>query len=131
MPTLTIHSGSENVTTTVSDMRRRLARMLSTLKGEQEVTFSFSATILDYQPEKDPYQVFANEMTPADIAVARQIAKSRVLGMGYSLGTPEKGATDAQPQEPEAVKTGLWDYAQSMADEPRVIMGELARPEND
>lgn len=35
---------------TVSEMRRRLAQVLSKLNGDQEVTFTFTCTLKHYQP---------------------------------------------------------------------------------
>lgn len=39
---------------TVSEMRRRLAQVLSKLSGDQEVSFSFRATLENYEPAPTP-----------------------------------------------------------------------------
>jgi len=39
---------------TVSEMRKRLAQVLSKLNGDQEVAFTFVATLPEYRPEPAP-----------------------------------------------------------------------------
>jgi hypothetical protein len=58
MAKLNINIESHEQKYTVSDMRKRLAQVLSKLDGDQPVTFSFRAELTDYQPEpffKMPY----------------------------------------------------------------------------
>jgi hypothetical protein len=53
MSQLLIHVESHEQRYTVSQMRRRLAQVLSKLRGDQEVTFTFNATFESYQPAKE------------------------------------------------------------------------------
>ncbi len=50
MARLTISIASQGEVVTVSEMRRRLARVLSKLTGQSEITFSFSANLENYKP---------------------------------------------------------------------------------
>jgi hypothetical protein len=65
MKRITIEVGSHGVATTVSEMRKRLAKVLSPLRGDQEVFFSFSAHLENYQiaPTKPtPMRVIYGEL---------------------------------------------------------------------
>ena len=55
---------------TVSEMRKRLAQVLSKLNGDQEVSFTFVATLEHYQPE-------------------RHLTMPAILGMPYDLSKAE------------------------------------------
>lgn len=110
MPKLTIVVHEDSPTCTVSEMRRRLARALSRLPGEQEVSFTFSARIGEYLPAAQDtgalYDDFCN--TPVDgCKTGRLTAKYPALGAPYNLKVP--------PLQPKI----------------NIVMGELARPEND
>lgn len=48
MPLLNVNV--ENQKTTVSDMRKELARILSKLPGDSDVAFNFRATLKNYKP---------------------------------------------------------------------------------
>lgn len=50
MSTLNINIDNHGQEYTVSEMRRRLAQVLSKLSGDQKVTFAFRAELADYQP---------------------------------------------------------------------------------
>ena len=49
MAHITISAGTNGEKTTVSEMRRRLARVLAKLDGNQEVSFSFAASCEHYR----------------------------------------------------------------------------------
>lgn len=49
MSKLTIHIENHEQKYTVSEMRRRLAQVLSKLNGDQIVSFTFDATLANYQ----------------------------------------------------------------------------------
>jgi len=86
---------------TVSEMRKRLAQVLSKLNGDQEVAFTFVATLENYEPTRTP-------TIPA------------ILGAPYNL---EQG-------DPVEGRDGLWGYAKKLGFSTEVC-GEIARPEND
>lgn len=50
MAKLNINIENHEQNYTVSEMRRRLAQVLSKLNGDQKVTFSFRAELAEYQP---------------------------------------------------------------------------------
>ena len=61
---------------TVSEMRKRLAQVLSKLNGDQEVVFTFIANLENYQPKRHltmpailgtPYGLSKDEMLPAGL----------------------------------------------------------------
>jgi len=52
MPRLTINIDNGGQPITVSQMRRRLASILSSLRGDQMVTFSFTARLPHYTPSE-------------------------------------------------------------------------------
>ena len=54
MAKLTLNVQNHATGTTVRDMRRQLARILSALRGDRPVTFSFSATLEDYKSDAKP-----------------------------------------------------------------------------
>jgi hypothetical protein len=65
MKRITIEVGSHGVATTVGEMRRRLAKILSPLRGDQEVFFSFSAHLENYRvvpPKTTPMQIIYGEL---------------------------------------------------------------------
>ena len=65
MKRITIEVGSHGVATTVSEMRKRLAKILAPLRGDQEVFFSFAAHLENYQnplPKPTPMQVIYGEL---------------------------------------------------------------------
>jgi hypothetical protein len=68
MPRLNIRIDNYGQPTTVSQMRRRLAQILSKLSGDQEIKFTFTAVLEDYQP-------------------VRVLTKSPLLGMPYGPTT--------------------------------------------
>jgi hypothetical protein len=47
MPRLTVKIAETNVS--VSDMRKQFAQILSSLRGDQKVSFSFTAVIEEYK----------------------------------------------------------------------------------
>ncbi len=49
MPSLTLNVNHQEQTTTVAQMRRQLARLLSKLDGGQPVRFSFTANLQEYK----------------------------------------------------------------------------------
>jgi hypothetical protein len=62
MANLTIHIDShKDPTYTVSQMRKRLAQVLSKLNGDQVVSFSFAAVLEGYQPAPTTRQVMRDE----------------------------------------------------------------------
>ena len=112
---LNINIGSHGTPTTVSEMRRQLARVLSQLDGSKPVTFSFSAVIENYDPLGAPYGItkgglagYAERMnaTPMQISqeesdtdpyrafaskvwgeeIARSTTKNPALGAPYRFG---------------------------------------------
>jgi hypothetical protein len=114
MSKLTICIENHDQKYTVSEMRRRLAQVLSKLSGDQEVSFSFVATLENYKP------------------AARVFAKSAILGAPYTFDVPPNATVhqiEAETNTP--IRDGLWGYARSVSSEPLVIFGELAQPEND
>lgn len=50
MPNLTINLDNGGQSMTVSQMRKRLAQVLSGLRGDQEVSFGFTARLPHYAP---------------------------------------------------------------------------------
>ena len=50
MSNLRLHVESHEQKYTVSEMRKRLAQVLSKLDGDQEVTFTFAASLEHYEP---------------------------------------------------------------------------------
>lgn len=51
MANITIHIGSHGGDMTVSEMRKKLAKVLSKLRGDQSVTFAFGASLQNYVPQ--------------------------------------------------------------------------------
>lgn len=101
MSRLHINIGSQGSPTTVSDMRRRLARALANLPGDTEVTFDFRAEIEDYKP-----------------APPRNMTMPAILVAPYNFS------------EPWPWETGLQKYVWSLEGE-NVVHGPLAAPENE
>jgi hypothetical protein len=66
MSRITISVSNHDQPHTVSEMRKRLAQILSRLNGSQEVTFSFSAVLPDYVPGPQPSP--KHRYTPAGCA---------------------------------------------------------------
>ena len=77
----------------VHEMRQHLARILCHLDGDQEVTFSFTARILEYKPAAESKR---HNTMPA------------VLGAPYDMSQPDDPHRD--------LAQGLWGYAASYAD---------------
>jgi hypothetical protein len=50
MHRITIEAGSHGVVTTVSEMRKRLAKILAPMQGDQEVFFTFVAHLEPRRP---------------------------------------------------------------------------------
>ena len=103
MKRITINVGTHGVQTTAAEMRRRLAQTFSKIPGDQIVFFNLTLHLEDYQPP----------------------AKYTTMIVGYSDFLPAAphnpwvdGFTTADLQE--AHETGLG-----------IVLGELARPEND
>lgn len=151
MSNLTIHIGTEGTKTTVSEMRKQLARILSKLRGDQQVGFTFSAALENYtpgtandelcgvtldvvlEPHTDPYTELANSL-----GVSRENAKALVLAEGYTFGrSTEKPAILGAPYNLDSnieldggAQDGLRGYAESIT-KPTIVMGPLAAPENN
>ena len=53
MHRITLEVGSHGVVTTVSEMRKRLAKVLSNLPGDQEVFFTFIGHLQPVRPTVD------------------------------------------------------------------------------
>ena len=87
MSKLNINIDNHGQKYTVSEMRKRLAEVLSKLDGEQEVTFAFRADLPDYKPR--------TVRTPRDFSHVRAV------------------------------------IADMRDEEPTIVYGELARPENN
>jgi hypothetical protein len=54
MAQLNINVDCEGTLVSVHDMRRRLAKMLSSLEGDQMVVYSFRASLPFYRPAQPP-----------------------------------------------------------------------------
>lgn len=85
MPKLVINIENHQQKYTVSEMRRRLAQVLSKLQGDQEVTFSFRASLENYQPEIKP-SIVTNSNSNPTIDVHFHKKSSAVFG---ELARPE------------------------------------------
>ena len=98
---------------TVRDMRRRLAQVLCRLNGDQEVSFHFVATMENYNV--DLYAEVAKQN-----GCSRQIAKARVLGKDYTFGVSESPNGDPYAE-----------FIKRTSENPNIVVGPLARPENN
>lgn len=100
---------------TVSEMRRRLAQVLSKLNGDQEVSFTFSATLENYQPASDASTNFATNMEKYNKLSPEQKHNTMhpVLGAPYNPWVSGFRAEDLAGAE------------------PTVVLGPLAAPSND
>lgn len=64
MPQLTIQVDNHDQPYTVSEMRRRLAQVLSKLNGTEQVSFSFHASFETYTPAPLPGAVMGELAAP-------------------------------------------------------------------
>lgn len=131
MPKLVINLSSHPQQITVSQMRKRLAQVLSKLNGDQEVSFNFIATLENYQPAvapKDIYEPFA-----ASRGILRSTAKSRILGMGYTFGQDGVAPQKNYCLHPNGFEDGICHSCMLLETDftPTAVFGELARPAND
>ena len=55
---------------TVSEMRRRLAQVLSKLNGDQSVTFSFRAELTDYSPVRSYGEKYHENLIQSALAAS-------------------------------------------------------------
>lgn len=110
MSKLTIRIENHEQKYTVSEMRRRLAQVLSKLNGDQEVSFTFVAQLEHYTP------------------APRVCAKNPALGAPYDFNQPDLHLKHLG---------GLWGYARFaeqaavLREGENIVHGEFARPEND
>ena len=133
---------------TVSEMRIRLAQVLSKLNGDQTVTFSFRAELPDYKPapkstdsvcpvchgypEPAAHCLNCNRTGFVQAANTRQATMPDILGAPYDLASV---ATD-DPYE-DFARLRAWDYVTGSRDTDRLVEGDnlvhgpLARPENN
>jgi hypothetical protein len=116
MSKLHINIGSRGLPTTVSEMRIRLARALSKLDGATEVYFDFRAEIKNYVPTGESYEDFA----------------ARCFLAGRELGGLQTGRFHSKPASLGAPYVSPHSViAELREEEPTIVHGELARPEND
>ncbi len=122
MAHITISAGTNGEKTTVSEMRKRLARVLSKLNGAQEVSFSFAASLEHYLPAHQmtksaalgaPYGLKPSASTRADRLAARRAtnpkACSRCL-IGIDHDGDGNCGVCAKHNDAE-IRSGLWGYA--------------------
>ena len=104
----------------VSEMRRRLAQVLSKLDGAQKVTFSFRAELAEYKPAKwDRIKTFGGNLRENLI---------QMTSGGEDILTPY--AHLDWSENPVAKVAGHVKTPTSVEFDT-AIYGELARPEND
>lgn len=99
MSTITIQIDNHEQPYTVSEMRRRLAQVLSKLNGDQTVSFSFNARLENYTPNRPSITKIP------DAPDTRHCTMPATLGMPYGLSDLAEDA---------ATKGGLWGYAEKM-----------------
>jgi hypothetical protein len=105
---ITVNVGTHGVETTVSEMRKRLSRILANLQGDQKVFFNF---VMHVEPR-------VIEVAEAD----RSTSKPRSLEAPYKLDEYTDWAGMAKA-------SGLWGYA-NLIEGVNVAHGELAREED-
>jgi hypothetical protein len=100
MAHITISAGTNGEKTTVSEMRKRLARVLSKLDGDQEVSFSFAASCENYRHTKrDDCAELDARLAAGGVGVpkipdspdtrhARMVSCPRILEAPYDLSVP-------------------------------------------
>jgi len=115
MPTVNIVVASNGQKWTVSELRSRLAQVLSYLNPDQEVTFSFSAMLPDYQ---------------------RATSKPAVLGAPYDLSKPH-GEIAENIRSGRSLYPGRlwgWDSGEQRAEGDKALIHEIktdaAHPES-
>lgn len=102
---------------TVSDLRRKLAQVLSKLDGKQEASFTFVLTLKNYQ------QPALAEPSIKDPMGFGSFLRGDWYRAGHLRG-------DLSALNLSGVTTGRIAREENLA-EPTVVFGELARPEND
>ena len=121
MSKLNINLDNHGQPYTVSEMRIRLAQVLSKLDGGQLVTFSFRADLPDYKPADDLYVMFVSRgFKVPDSLDTRHATMNPALGAPYKLGDVIQDTSG-----------GLWNYVDGLREGENVVHGPLARPEND
>lgn len=118
MHRITIEVGSHGVVTTVSEMRKRLAKVLSNFPGDQEVFFTFSAHLENSQSNaaEVPCEIW-DEMIPE---------KPRLTGFSvFATGLQAQKFIDELYDRNPCLSQGY-----VIRPVLTVVMGELARPEN-
>jgi hypothetical protein len=96
---------------TVSELRRRLARVLSKLDGGAEIRFMFTAALENYTPASPVNRRPCLGRDPEPFPTACQC-----------------GCADGDPSLAEIIERNCSLLKESL---PKIIVGELARPEND
>jgi hypothetical protein len=99
MAHITISARTNGEKTTVSEMRKRLARVLSKLDGAQEVSFSFAATLDSYRPSLGIPKI----PDSPDTRHARALSCPRILEAPYTLTNSAGESIGIET----TVKTGL------------------------
>lgn len=122
MPKLVINLSSHPQPTTVSQMRKRLAQVLSKLNGDQEVSFNFIATLENYQPTRVP-----------DVLSRGLEAWAKDFLSEVASRPAAAAPREIQCLHPHGFPLGMCNYCMLLeADStPTAVFGELARPENE
>jgi hypothetical protein len=120
MAHITISAGTNGEKTTVSEMRKRLARVLSKLDGDQEVSFSFAASLDSYRPSRGIPKIPDSPDTrharlascPKILEAPYNLAKKYArCGLGIDHDNDGNCGVCAKKSDAE-IRSGLWAYAQ-------------------